>query len=124
MNQMLLKCTNFFLLNKEGFTFRVNSEGNIEVPESGYVVSITPLIDEANKMDIHAVISYIAKNQLMNVCGEEYLLYAGGWFDEGEDEFVVDISIVTSDIKKAISIGKLTSQKAIYDLCKELTIYI
>lgn len=123
MQNKLLECTNYFLLNKEGFTFRVSSEG-LEVPRSGYVVAITPLVEDAKNMDIHAVISYISKNQSMKVCEEEFLLYAGGWFDEDEDEFVVDLSIVTSDIEKAIKIGKMTKQKAIYDLDRDYTIYI
>lgn len=123
MNNKLLECTNYFLLNKEGFTFRVSSEG-LEVPGSGYVVAITPLVEDAENMDIHTVISYISKNQSMKVCEEEFSLYAGGWFDEDEDEFVVDLSIVTSDIEKAIKIGKMTNQKAIYDLDREYTIYI
>lgn len=123
MNKKLLECSNYFLLNKEGFTFRVSGEG-LKVPSRGYVVAITPLVKDAENMDIHAVISYITKNQTMNVLGEEYYLHAGGWFDEDEDEFVVDLSVVASDIEKAIKIGKLTDQKAIYDIDNELYMHL
>lgn len=123
MKKKLLECSNYFLLNKEGFTFRVSGEG-LDVPSRGYVVAITPLVEDAESMDIHAVISYITKNQTINVLDEEYFLHTGGWFDEDEDEFVVDLSIVISDIEKAIKIGKLTDQKAIYDIVNEQTIYL
>lgn len=129
----ILKCENNILLNKDRFTFRVDSE-SFKVLESGYVVMITSLVKEIkdreyltkinNSKDLHAVISYVKKNQNILIDEEEFQLCVNGWFDKDEDELVANVSIVISEIDKAIKIGKLLNQMYIYNLGKDLKIYI
>lgn len=123
MKKELLECTNYFLLKKEGFTFRMNESGELEVPASGFIVSVTPMIENIS-IDINSVISYVLENKTMTVREREYDLYVGGWFDEREDDFCIDISIVTENIEEAIELGKMTDQKAIYNLAEENSLYI
>lgn len=122
----VLECTNYYLLNKDGFTFKIDSKdpGKVEVPEKGFVTAVTPLVMDDAKIDINTVISYVLKNPKIEILGKEYDLHIGGWFDEEEDDFVVDLSIVLNNEEDAIEIGKLTNQKAIYSIEGVASIYL
>ena len=123
MRQKLLKCIDYFLLNREGFTFRVEGEG-IDVPTEGYVVSVTPLIGLGEDVDVRAIILYTMKNREVEVCGRKHKTYMGGWYDEQEQEFVLDVSIVVDTKEEAMKIAKEANQKAIYDLDEEVEIFM
>ncbi len=122
MRKKLLKCIDYFFLNREGFTFRLEGSG-IDVPTTGYVVSITPMLG-LDDNDVHTIVPYTKKNKKVDVFGEKYMTYIGGWYDESEDEFILDVSIVTDDKDKALEIAKALNQKAIYDLDEEEDIFV
>lgn len=50
--------------------------------------------------------------------------YIGGWFDETNNEFVLDISISVIGMKNAISIAEINNQEAIYWFYGQKTIYL
>lgn len=122
----VLECTNYYLLNKSGFTFKIDSRenGKMEVPKNGYVVAVTPLVMDDVRLDIHAAILYVMENKTITINNEEYDLYVGGWFDEEEDDFIVDLSIVLENENDAIRLGRETNQKAIYSINEEIDIRI
>ena len=122
----ILECANYYLLNKDGFTFKIDSKdnGKVEVPRTGFVAAVTPLVMDDTELDINTVISYVLQNPKIEVLGEEYDLHIGGWFDEEEDDFVVDLSVVLNDVNEAIKIGALTNQKAIYSVDDLVSIYL
>ncbi len=106
--------------NKKNFSVRINKNNEIEIPKSGYIVSITPLINI--DMNIHEIIKYITLTKNIEIDGKLYNLYLGGWFNK--DKLYCDISIVTDSKEEAIQIGKHCNQEAIYNINKKEVIYI
>jgi len=108
--------------NKQEFTIRVENDGKLYEPISGFVVSITPLINIG--MDTFEIIKYITAIKNIDIDGKSHKLYLGGWFENNKDKLKTDISVVTEFIDEAIQIGKYCNQRAIYDISKREVIYV
>lgn len=120
MNFKHLKYVSSFLDSKKDFTIRFTKNDTLIIPSSGFIVSITPLIKIS--MNLKSVIDYIEKSNTIKIFNEVYILYLGGWFKD--NKFYLDISIVENNKEKAINIGRYCNQKAIYDIDREITIYL
>lgn len=112
------KCIN----DKKEFTIRVDSSGKLYEPTSGFVISITPLINIG--MDTFEIIKYITSVKNIDIDGKSHKLYLGGWFENNKDKLKTDISVVTECIDEAIQIGKHCNQRAIYSISKRKVIYL
>lgn len=108
--------------NKQEFTIRVENDGKLYEPISGFVVSITPLINIG--MDTLEIIQYITEVKNIDIDGKSHKLYLGGWFENNKDKLTTDISVVTEFIDEAIQIGKHCNQRAIYNISKREVIYM
>lgn len=107
---------------KSDFTIRVNNSGEILMPTSGFVVSITPLINIG--MNLNQIIKYILSRKTIRIEGKDYKLYLGGWFENNKDMLKYDISVVIENKEEAFQIGKHCNQLAIYDLSSKNTIFL
>lgn len=107
---------------KSDFTVRVNNSGEIFTPMSGFVVSITPLINIG--MDLNQIIKYILSKKTIRIEGSDYKLYLGGWFENNKYILKYDISVVIDNKEEAFQIGKHCNQLAIYDLSNKNTIFL
>lgn len=120
MSLEIVEYVNKCIVNKDDFTVRENSDGELFVPISGYVVSITPLINIG--MDENQMLKYILEAKFIKIERKDYYLYLGGWFEK--DKLNYDISVVIESKKEAIEVGKYCNQIAIYDLLHKQTILI
>lgn len=122
MSLEIVEYVNKSIDNKKDFTVRENSDGKLFVPTSGYVVSITPLINIG--MDETQMLKFILETKYIKIEGKDYYLYLGGWFEKDKDKLNYDISVVIESKKEAIEVGRYCNQIAIYDLLHKQTIFI
>lgn len=120
MNCNHLNYVNYFLDSKKDFTVRFTKNNNLIIPNSGFIVSITPLIKI--NMNLKSVIDYIKKSNTIKIFNEVYILHLGGWFND--NKFHLDISIVENNKENAISIARHCNQEAIYDMDNKIVIYL
>lgn len=118
----VLNYINTCIKEKRDFTINLDNSGKIKTPHSGFVVSITPLINIG--MDTVDIIIYIIDNKYISIDSKKYNLYLGGWFENNTEKLIPDISIVTTTLEEAIQIGKHCSQNAVYDISNKNTIYL
>ncbi len=118
----LLKYIKNCVSNKRDFTVKVDNKGIVYEPLSGFVVSITPLINIG--MDTMQMIEYINEQDIIEIEGNRYDLYLGGWFENNQDKLMTDISVVINGKDEAIQLGKHCMQSAIYDIVSKKIISI
>ena len=100
-----------------GFTINLKGESpGIGVGESGYVVS---LLGYAEVFADRRPTPFELRRFILRNMGEltsPYSRYIGGWYDDGTDEYVLDVSVVVGSLREAIKLGIHHKQKAIFDL--------
>lgn len=112
---LVLNCEKYISNNKDGFTFRIE-KGLIIEPQSGYVVSVTPLLNVKERL--YDIIEYIVNNKKIVIDNVSYDLNIGGWYNTEDHKYYYDLSIVIDNIFIAKMIGNMTKQIAIFDLNK------
>ncbi|HSQ89808.1 hypothetical protein [Romboutsia sp.] len=122
MHSKILDYVNKCINDKKDFTIRIDCNGKLYKPASGFVISITPLINIG--MDTFEIIKYITSAKNIDIDGKSHKLYLGGWFENNKDKLTTDISVVTESIDEAIQIGKHCNQNAIYNISKQEVIYL
>ena len=87
---------------------------------SGYLVSLPDNERKHDINDINGVLNEVWRLQGVIQKRQRYNMYVGLWVD-GSTVYT-DTSILIADKAKAIELGKLYKQKAIYDLDKQESI--
>lgn len=93
-------------VNPEGFT--VNSK-SMEPEKSGYCVALTETQNSFNREGLARVYDVISSGRANAV---------GGWLDSESGLYYYDAVVVLQDRAKAIELGRLNNQLAIFDLNK------
>lgn len=91
-------------VNPEGFT--VNSE-NMTPETAGYCVALAETQNSFNKKGLARVYDVISSGRANAV---------GGWLDSESGLYYYDAVVVLQDREKAIELGRLNNQLAIFDL--------
>ena len=112
---------NFIINNPDGFTVTIDGT---PTPKTGFAVAPikqTEIISSAKKFTIKDV-----KEQVRNILnlvqaykdtmGIDVRVYAGGWFDSDNNQYVLDASVIIDDKADALYVGSAGGQDAIANL--------
>jgi len=111
------KLKSVILKNQNGFT--CNFKGKIVSKTEGYFLSITNIKGKQIKPLIKKVISIKQKG-----FNENKNLLLGGWLDNNDKTFYLDLSLYLEEKGTALKIAKLFNQKAIFDIKNSSSVYI
>lgn len=99
------------LKNKDGFTYSIDLKPSKF--KRGYYVSIT----NNNDNDLNKAIDNLNKIYAENLNKDNRnFLFIGGWVDEQDKTFYLDLSLHLNNKQNALFIAKLFKQKAIWDI--------
>jgi predicted RNA-binding protein YlxR (DUF448 family) len=99
------------LKNKDGFTYSIDLKPSKF--KRGYYVSIT----NNNNNDLNKAIDNLNKIYAENLNKDNRnFLFIGGWIDEQDKTFYLDLSLHLNNKQNALFIAKLFKQKAIWDI--------
>lgn len=103
--ELFLKLKNLILNNKSGFT--ANEKADLLNLNKGYAVSVTNnKTDDINELVINAL-------SLSQYFKDGFCF--GGWYDEQNKNYYLDISFIIDNKEKAINTAKNFNQLAVFD---------
>ena len=88
----------------KGFTYNIQ-EGEMQL--TGYAVAVAATQDSHGAEGFLKVVEYAIKNDIQCV---------GGWLDKKTGRFYFDATVIVSEKKEAIALGKANKQIAIFNL--------
>lgn len=97
--------------NKEGFT--VNAV-TLQPITTGYAVAIAETQNSFGLEGLANVVKYVSEHPQINAFG--------GWYNNQNNMYYFDATIIVEDLKTAIEIGHANKQLAIFDLTNGLPI--
>lgn len=109
--------------NKGGFSYSMNL---IDLPESGYMVSIHGMekrVDPDCRLALQLYVNEYAKRRSVDLIPEDRFL--GCWFNGSEDSlFYLDVSEHKQDFDEAMQFARDNKQKAFWDIanCCEIRV--
>lgn len=92
-------------LNPEGYTVDART---LQPVTTGYAVAVAATQNSFNAEGLAAVVDYVSTHGDINAFG--------GWRDSQTGNYYYDATIIVSDKAKAIELGRLNNQLAIFDL--------
>jgi hypothetical protein len=105
------KITNIVKNNKEGFSVDFNTLKPIKASEDLFCVSLTDNRNSNLKASINKVL--FCANMFKPIKNN---LVLGGWFDNENNKFCLDLTLLEKDREKALFLAKTFNQKAIFNL--------
>lgn len=97
--------------NKEGFT--VNA-ATLQPITTGYAVAIAATQNSFGLEGLANVVKYVSEHPEINAFG--------GWYNSQNNMYYFDATMIVTDLKTAIEIGRANKQLAIFDLTNGLPI--
>jgi len=117
--ESLIDLSNIF---KQGFTIKLNQETNefnqYSSTKKPFIVSYKTIISINKNIYPHNITYHKVDTLELNNC------IIGAWFDPETNIYYIELNKVYSSKSYALKIAKKYNQKAIYDLKKELVIYV
>ena len=102
---LLIALTNIAFTNPEGYT--VNA-ATLQPVTSGYAVAVADTQNSFGLEGLANVIKYSETHQEINAFG--------GWYNSENGKYYFDATIIVDDLAKAIELGRVNNQLAIFDL--------
>ena len=102
---LLVALANIALANKEGYT--VNA-ATLQPVTSGYAVAVADTQDSFGLEGLANVVKYAEDHMDVNAFG--------GWYNSDNGKYYFDATIIVDDMTKAVELGRLNNQIAIFDL--------
>lgn len=99
--------------NKEGFTIKYTTLKPYN-KNTGFSVSITNIKSKKPLIAIKKVLSCVVGFKQI-----EKNLFIGGWYNQEDKYFYLDLSFILNDLNKLNTIGTLFNQIAYYDFNKQ-----
>lgn len=92
-------------LNPEGYTVYART---LQPVTTGFAVAVAATQNSFDAEGLAAVVDYVSTHNEINAFG--------GWYDRESGKYYYDATIIVEDKDKAIEIGRLNNQLAIFDL--------
>ncbi len=92
-------------LNPEGYTVDART---LQPVTTGFAVAVAATQNSFDAEGLAAVVDYVSTHNEINAFG--------GWYDCESGKYYFDATIIVSDKDKAIELGRLNNQLAIFDL--------
>ena len=102
---LLIALANIAFANKEGYT--VNA-ATLQPVTSGYAVAVADTQNSFSLEGLANVIKYVEDHPNVNAFG--------GWYNSENSKYYFDATIIVNNLAKAIELGRLNKQIAIFDL--------
>lgn len=118
----LLRNSDFYLLNKENFMFKIDREcqGRLDIPKQGYVIEVTSLVTGEEQLDdIISAMLFLMDNPMVELNGDLYELCMGGCFDEDEQKYIILLYVFVNDEEYAKEVCLKISGRTIYGIKEE-----
>lgn len=108
---LLIALTNIAIANKEGYTV---SAATLQPVTTGYAVAVAATQNSFGSEGLANVIRYVEDHPEVNAFG--------GWYNSETGQYYYDATIIVDSLDKAIELGRINNQIAIFDLtnCKEI----
>lgn len=91
--------------NKEGYT--VNA-ATLQPVTTGYAVAVAGTQNSFGLEGLANVIKFAESHQEINAFG--------GWYNSENGKYYFDATVIVNDLEKAVELGRLNNQIAIFDL--------
>ncbi len=101
----MLALQNIAIANPEGFTVDAKT---LKPVGSGYAVACVETQNSFNVNGLANVVKFVSEHSEINAFG--------GWYNKENDRFYFDATMIINDREKAIEIGRMNKQIAIFDL--------
>ncbi len=92
-------------LNPEGYTVDART---LQPVTTGFAIAVASTQNSFDAEGLAAVVDYVSTHDEINAFG--------GWYDSESGKYYYDATIIVSDRAKAIELGRLNNQLAIFDL--------
>ena len=102
---VLIALATIAINNKDGFT--VNA-ATLQPVTKGYAVAVADTQNSFCLEGLANVVKYVSEHSEINAFG--------GWYNEENNHFYFDATIIVDDLKSAMDLGRYNKQIAIYDL--------
>lgn len=102
---VLIALATIAINNKDGFT--VNA-ANLQPVTKGYAVAVADTQNSFGLEGLANVVKYVSDHPEINAFG--------GWYNDDNNHFYFDATIIVDDLKSAMDIGRYNKQIAIFDL--------
>lgn len=102
---LLIALANIALANKDGYT--VNA-ATLQPVTSGYAVAVAGTQNSFGLEGLANVVKFAEDHSEINAFG--------GWYNRENGKYYFDATIIVDDLAKAIELGRINNQIAIFDL--------
>lgn len=102
---LLIALANIALANKDGYT--VNAE-TLQPVTAGYAVAVADTQNSFGAEGLAKVVKYVQEHPEVNAFG--------GWYNSENGQYYYDATIIVDDLEKAIELGRVHKQIAVFDL--------
>lgn len=102
---VLIALATIAINNKDGFT--VNA-ATLQPVKKGYAVAVADTQNSFGLEGLANVVKYVSEHPEINAFG--------GWYNDENNHFYFDATIIVDDLKSAMDLGRYNKQIAIYDL--------
>lgn len=103
--KVLIALAAIAMANKEGFTV---DAANLQPVTSGYAVAVADTQNSFGLDGLANVVKYVSEHPEINAFG--------GWYNEDNNQFYFDATVIVDDLQTAKDLGRYNNQIAIFDL--------